>query len=129
MEVTPAAMLTILTLLISSGCLRNVLVWLRLPLLVLTRGHRSSARSRRSLSTTRGLAARESIRVDWSRGWNRREILEYLLLSCGRVCSDLSAETGIVALWGVALRCFEHRREVAVSVEEVRAILGGLRWG
>ena len=90
MKVAPAAMLTFLTLLVSSGCLRNVLVWLRLPLLVLTRGHRASARSRWSLGTASGLAARECIRVDRSRGWNRREILEYLLLSRGGVCSDLS---------------------------------------
>jgi hypothetical protein len=129
MKAAPAAMLTILTLLVSSGCLRNVLVWLRLPLLIWTMRYRSSTRSRYSLSTTSGLAARECIRVDWSRGWNRRKILKNVLLSRGRVCSNLSTEAGVVALWGVALRCFEHGREVAIAVEEVRTFLRSLRWG
>jgi len=129
LEVTPAAMLTILTLLVSSRCLCNVLVRLRLPLLVLTIGYGSSTRSRYSLSVTSGLAARSCIRAGWSRGWNRWEVLEYLLLSSGRVGSDLSTETGVVALGVVTLRCFEHGREVAIAVEEVRAVLGSLRWG
>lgn len=129
MEVTPAAMLTVLTLLVSSGCLRNLLVRLRLPLLVLTIGHRSSARSRCSLSVTNGLAARRCIRIDGSRGRYRWEILEDILLSCGRVCGDLSAETGVVALWGVALSGFKHGRKITIAVEEVRAILGSLPWG
>lgn len=120
MEVAPTALLTILTLLVSSRCLRHMLIGL--PLIVLAVGYRSSARVGYSLSAVVGLAARKVIRINLRRGRDRWKILEHCLLNCGGLRSDFGAQARI-ALRCVALGCLEHGREVTVAVEEVWALL------
>ena len=78
LEIAPAALMVILALLIPSGRLRDVFVWL--SLLVLAIWHRPTTRVRRTLTTTRGLATWEGVGVNCICRGNRWEVLEHVLL-------------------------------------------------
>lgn len=106
MEVTPAALVVVLALLISAGRLRDVLIGLSLLRLAIR--HRPTTRVGRCLTAGSRLATRKSIGIHSIGGRDRRKILEHILLNCRRVRSYLGAQAR-VALRSVTLRRFEHR--------------------
>lgn len=103
--VTPAALVVVLALLVSTGRLRDVLVGLSLLRLAIR--HRPTSRICRSLTVGSGLTTRKLVGIHSISGGNRRKVLEHVLLSCRGVRSDLGAQAGI-ALRSVTLRSFEH---------------------